>query len=119
MIVPAPYDRLIDPARVPLPAGLREGPAAKPAEVARSATPATAPTSTRGEWRRLIAHYWGLCSLVDAQVGRIVAYLEREGLLELHAGGVHRRPRGHDGGRTACWRRATPCTTSRPCGCPW
>jgi arylsulfatase A-like enzyme len=82
MIVPAPYDRLIDPARVPLPAGLREGPAAKPAEVARSAYARHAADLDGGQWRRLIAHYWGLCSLVDAQVGRIVAYLEREGLLE-------------------------------------
>ncbi|MDQ3701795.1 MAG: sulfatase-like hydrolase/transferase, partial [Chloroflexota bacterium] len=28
------------------------------------------------------AHYWGLCALVDAQVGRIVEYLDAEGLLE-------------------------------------
>jgi arylsulfatase A-like enzyme len=82
MIVPAPYDRLIDPARVPLPAGLQEGPGAKPAEVAGSGYARHAADLDEGEWRRLIAHYWGLCSLVDAQVGRMVAYLEREGLLD-------------------------------------
>ena len=81
MIVPAPYDRLIDPADVPLPASLRSGPATRPAEVARSKYAARAAGLDEGEWRRLIAHYWGFCSLVDAQVGRIVAHLEARGLL--------------------------------------
>jgi arylsulfatase A-like enzyme len=82
MIVPAPYDRLIDPADVPLPASLRSGPATRPAEVAASKYAAHAADLDEGEWRRLIAHYWGFCSLVDAQVGRIVAHLEAQGLLE-------------------------------------
>ena len=82
MIVPVPYDRLIDPADVPLPASLRSGPATRPAEVARSKYAARAAGLDEGEWRRLIAHYWGFCSLVDAQVGRIVAHLRERGLLE-------------------------------------
>ena len=82
MIVPAPYDRLIDPAAVPLPASLRSGTATRPAEVARSRFAAHAADLDETEWRRLIAHYWGFCSLVDAQVGRILSYLEARGLLE-------------------------------------
>jgi arylsulfatase len=82
MIVPAPYDRLIDPAEVPLPASLRTGTAGKPAEVAHSHYAHEGANLDDAEWRRLIAHYWGLCSLVDAQVGRIVEYLEKHRLLE-------------------------------------
>ena len=82
MIVPEPFDRLIDPDDVPLPPSLRSGPTTKPAEVARSKFAQHAADLDEGEWRRLIAHYWGMCALVDSQVGRIVAYLETEGLLD-------------------------------------
>jgi arylsulfatase A-like enzyme len=81
MIVPAPYDRLIDPAAVSLPPSLRYGPGTRPAEVARSKFAAHADLD-EGQWRRLTAHYWGFCSLVDVQVGRIVAYLRAQGLLD-------------------------------------
>lgn len=38
----------------------------------------------RGEdgWRRLIARYWGMCSLVDSAVGRILAALEASGAFD-------------------------------------
>ena len=32
------------------------------------------------DWRRMIAHYWGLCSLVDTHVGTILDTLEDCGL---------------------------------------
>ncbi len=35
------------------------------------------PLRTEDDWRRMIANYWGLCSLVDTHVGRILAELER------------------------------------------
>lgn len=82
MIVPAPYDRLINPADVPLPPSLLTGPTTRPAEVAASKFARHATELAEGEWRRLIAHYWGLCSLVDAQVGRIVAFLEEHSLMD-------------------------------------
>jgi arylsulfatase A-like enzyme len=81
MIVPAPYDTLIDPARVTLPASLRTGLAGKPREVAESHFAHLAAALDESEWRRLIAHYLGLCALVDAQVGRILDYLDGRGLL--------------------------------------
>jgi len=38
------------------------------------------PLETEGHWRRLIANYWGLCSLVDAHVGTILTTLTECGL---------------------------------------
>jgi len=40
------------------------------------------PLKTETDWRRMIANYWGLCSLVDTYVGRILATLEDCGLDE-------------------------------------
>jgi len=38
------------------------------------------PLRTEADWRRMIANYWGLCSLVDTYVGQILATLEDCGL---------------------------------------
>jgi arylsulfatase len=38
------------------------------------------PLKTREDWQRMIANYWGLCSLVDTHVGTILATLEECGL---------------------------------------
>ncbi|MDA0990393.1 MAG: sulfatase-like hydrolase/transferase [Verrucomicrobia bacterium] len=35
---------------------------------------------TKADWRRMIANYWGLCSLVDTHVGRILGALSELGL---------------------------------------
>jgi arylsulfatase A-like enzyme len=40
------------------------------------------PLRTEADWRRMIANYWGLCSLVDTHVGRILATLEACGLTD-------------------------------------
>ncbi len=40
------------------------------------------PLKSEADWRRLIANYWGLCSLVDTHVGRILATLEECGLAD-------------------------------------
>ncbi len=40
------------------------------------------PLRTEDDWRRLIANYWGLCSLVDTQFGRVLDTLARCGLME-------------------------------------
>lgn len=37
---------------------------------------------TEDDWKRMIANYWGLVSLVDAQVGKIMESLEANGLME-------------------------------------
>ncbi len=38
------------------------------------------PLRTEADWRRMIANYWGLCSLVDTHVGEILSALEDCGL---------------------------------------
>ncbi len=40
------------------------------------------PLKTEADWRRMIANYWGLCSLVDTHVGRILETLSECGLDE-------------------------------------
>ncbi len=40
------------------------------------------PLRTEADWRRMIANYWGLCSLVDTHVGTILDALEACGLDE-------------------------------------
>jgi len=40
------------------------------------------PLKTEADWRRVIANYWGLCSLVDTHVGTILDTLDECGLRE-------------------------------------
>ncbi len=40
------------------------------------------PLRTEADWRRMIANYWGLCSLVDTHVGAILATLDDCGLTD-------------------------------------
>lgn len=40
------------------------------------------PLETEAHWRRVIANYWGLVSMVDATIGRILATLEECGVEE-------------------------------------
>ena len=37
------------------------------------------PLKTEADWRNVISNYWGLCSLVDTHVGRILDALEESG----------------------------------------
>jgi len=40
------------------------------------------PLRTEADWRRLIANYWGLCSLVDTHVGTILNALKESGVYD-------------------------------------
>lgn len=80
MIVPAPFDELIDPDGDILPANFATRCTGKPDEVAHSSFARGDLPET--EWRRLIAHYLGFCALIDAQVGRIVDHLAARGVLD-------------------------------------
>ena len=80
MIVPAPYDTIYDPAQIPLPPSFEDDLAGKPrAQQPRFSWTKVQHLSPDG-WRRVIAHYWGLVTLVDDQVGRMVRALERLGV---------------------------------------
>lgn len=82
MIVPAPYDTIVDRDKVELPASFATGPGTRPREVAESAFATKYAGLDEAGWVDLIAHYLGLCALVDAQVGAIVEHLRRTGQLE-------------------------------------
>ena len=81
--VPEPYASLYDPAGVPLPENFHdtfEG-RTRMAERMSRAWPVTGIEGEAG-WRRLIAKYWGFCSFLDAQVGRMLDALEELGIAD-------------------------------------
>ena len=82
-----PRDYQYDPAEVTLPANFEHPPTeSQPLKLrafARSYVErghSGLPLRTEADWRRMIANYWGLCSLVDTHVGRILETLEDCGL---------------------------------------
>lgn len=77
MLVPDPYDTIVDPDDVELPGNFGADLAGKPSEVTRSPY---REDFAEPEWRRLTAHYLGLCALVDDQVGQILHWLDENGL---------------------------------------
>ncbi|HEY8456008.1 MAG TPA: sulfatase-like hydrolase/transferase [Actinopolymorphaceae bacterium] len=82
MVVPRPYDRIIDRAAVRLPASFTTGPDTKPREVRESHFAADFAHLTEEQWVEVVAHYYGFCSLIDAQVGAILDHLRRAGELD-------------------------------------
>ena len=79
MVVPAPYDRIIDRSRVRLPDSLAAGAGTRPREVRESHYATDFVHLTTEQWTEVTAHYLGLCALVDTQFGRIVEYLRAAG----------------------------------------
>jgi len=77
MIVPEPYDRIVPPELVILPLNFCTGIEGKPREVLESKYYQHTKDLDESEWRRLIAHYWGFCALVDNQVGKIIEWLKQ------------------------------------------
>src|SRR5690606_17530762 len=80
MIVPAPYDTLIDPDDIALPPSFAHGFEGKPAEVWKNTRYGRGGHLSEVEWRKWIAHYLGFCALIDAQVGKMLSYLKEDGL---------------------------------------
>jgi len=78
LIVPSPFDELIDPESLDLPGNFCADVSSKPLEVRREVIH----SYSESQWRRLMAHYLGFCSLVDSQVGMIVNWLQAKGLYE-------------------------------------
>lgn len=81
-----PRDGQYDPRDVTLPANLANVPTEEQALKARvlyhiyEESGFGVPLKTEGDWRGLVARYWGLCSLVDTHVGTILDTLEECGL---------------------------------------
>jgi arylsulfatase len=79
MVVPRPYDEIIDRALVRLPESLTTGHGGKPREVRESHFARDFEHLDEQDWVEVISHYLGLCALVDSQFGRIRRYLEQAG----------------------------------------
>ncbi len=84
-----PRDHQYHPARVPLPPNFHALPGPEQPLKLRLAVhyhrkhgTSGLPLASEADWRRLIANYWGLCSLVDTHVGRILDTLAECGLQE-------------------------------------
>jgi arylsulfatase A-like enzyme len=84
-----PRDGQYDPDEIPLPASFEAPPSEdqplktrlfERVHVARGNH--GVPLVDEADWRRVIANYWGLCSLVDTYVGTILRTLEECGLWE-------------------------------------
>ncbi|TDE00205.1 sulfatase-like hydrolase/transferase [Jiangella asiatica] len=82
MVVPAPYDSIIDRGLVRLPDSFATGPGTRPREVRESPFATEYADLDQAGWVDLVGHYLGFCALVDAQVGRILDHLERTGTLD-------------------------------------
>lgn len=79
MVVPSPYDRLIDRSAITLPPSLATGHRDKPREVREAHVARDFQHLTEEDWVEVTAHYLGLCALVDSQLGVIREHLERTG----------------------------------------
>ncbi len=84
-----PRDDLYDPDQVPLPVNFHDEPGTDQPlklrvyrEAYRQKGHSGYTLKTEDDWRRMIGRYWGLCSLVDTHVGRILSTLEELGLEE-------------------------------------
>jgi len=82
-----PRDDQYDPEAIPLPANFGYPPMEDQPLKARLFKQAQydvgnhgLPLKTESDWRRVIANYWGLCSLVDTYVGMILNTLDECGL---------------------------------------
>jgi arylsulfatase A-like enzyme len=82
-------DDQYDPAQIPLPPSFDDPPTvSQPLKTQALARrfyehgQSGLPLKTEADWRRMIANYWGLNSLVDTYMGRILDTLEAQGLAE-------------------------------------
>jgi arylsulfatase A-like enzyme len=79
-IVPDEYFDLVDPATVPLPKSIAETFAGKPPVQANYSAHWTFDTMPIEVTRKLIAVYWGYVTMIDEQIGRVLAVLDELGL---------------------------------------
>lgn len=79
LVVPAPYDRCIDRGAIELPPSWATGTCTTPREVRESHYARDFENLTQEDWVEAVAHYLGLCAIVDEQVGRVLAYLREQG----------------------------------------
>ncbi|MBQ0963187.1 sulfatase-like hydrolase/transferase [Streptomyces sp. RK23] len=81
-ILPDEYFDLVDPADVELPRSVSETFEGKPPVQRNYSAHWTFDTMPIETTRKLIAVYWGYVALIDRQIGRVVAAMERLGLVD-------------------------------------
>ncbi|MCL2585772.1 MAG: sulfatase-like hydrolase/transferase [Streptosporangiales bacterium] len=81
-LLPPEYLNLYDPSLVTLPASVSETFENKPPVQKQYSRHWTYDSLTEDTWRWLIAAYWGYVTLIDEQVGRILAELENLGIAD-------------------------------------
>lgn len=74
--VPAPYDTMYDPDSVGRWGNFEETFAGKPLIQQKEMLRWNASHLTWADWQRVIAHYWGYCTFIDAQIQSVLERLE-------------------------------------------
>ena len=85
LTVPVPFDRMYDPEEVTVPANAAdefEGKSERQQQAKRGELPYPFRPRDRAHLQKCIAHYYGLVSLIDEQIGRILEELESQDILE-------------------------------------
>jgi arylsulfatase A-like enzyme len=80
--IPEAYLTMYDPATVPLPASVAETFEHKPMVQRHYSAHWTFDSFDEAMWRRLIAAKWGYGTLIDEQLGRVLAEVDRLGLAD-------------------------------------
>jgi len=80
--LPRAYAEMYDPAKIVLPGAFRETFERKPAVQYQYHRHWMTDHFTDDQWRKIIAMYWGFMTLIDEQVGRVMAEVEKLGLTQ-------------------------------------
>jgi len=75
---PKPWDAMYDPRSVPLPENFQDDLSGKPDSQRNNDHCRKSGRWTEDQFRDYIARYWGYCSYIDQQVGRVLAALDDE-----------------------------------------
>ncbi|MDN5654647.1 MAG: sulfatase-like hydrolase/transferase [Kocuria sp.] len=81
-VIPDQYFDLYDPEQIELPASIQETFAGKPPVQANYSAHWTFDTMSEADSRKLIAVYWGYVTLIDEQIGRVLAEMDALGLTD-------------------------------------
>ena len=79
---PKPWDTMYDPRSVPLPENFHDDLSGKPLAQQNDAVCRRAGHWSEAQFRDYIARYWGYCSYIDNQVGRVLKALGDEKILD-------------------------------------
>jgi arylsulfatase A-like enzyme len=81
-LVPAPFDTIYDPDSVTLPASRRDPLTDVPVAIRNARRAQGGEGWSEEDWRRYIAHFYGMTTVIDTLLGRVLAALDRCGAAE-------------------------------------